>query len=177
MANKKLVGLNQASQQKKQSALLKTEQAIAKLSQQEQKITIRAVAREAGVSVSYIYKYPELAYRIQQLREQQKYSLIKSDHQADSPQQQIKKLQQEKAKLVQEINKLRNEVDNQATREQPLTQLQAANIKLRTENQQLKQELQYTKRKLQEAREFILRGKEQQETPDNTQDFGIEIKM
>ena len=58
MVSKKLLGLSRASNKKKQESLLRTEQAIAKLSQENRKITVRLVAKEAGVSVSYIYKYP-----------------------------------------------------------------------------------------------------------------------
>ena len=78
MLDKQTAGIAKASKRKKEESLLRTEKAIALLIEQNQKITVRSVAREAGVSVSYIYKYPELAYKIQRLREQQKYSLDKS---------------------------------------------------------------------------------------------------
>ena len=52
--HKRLSGLSQASQIKKQQALEKTEKAIAKLASNKENITIRSVAREAGVSISYI---------------------------------------------------------------------------------------------------------------------------
>ncbi|MEM8674995.1 MAG: DUF6262 family protein [Cyanobacteria bacterium P01_G01_bin.67] len=158
MIEKKLVGLSKASHQKKQEALLKTEQAIAKLSNQKQKITIRSVAKEAGVSVSYIYKYPELAYKIQQLREQQKYSQVKRDRSTSNTEQQLQKLQQEKAKLAQEICELRAIIDTKTIGENSLVNLKNENIRLITENRQLKKELKYTQRNLQQAREFILRG-------------------
>ncbi|MEM7761701.1 MAG: DUF6262 family protein [Cyanobacteria bacterium P01_A01_bin.40] len=158
MIEKKLVGLSKASHQKKQAALLKTEQAIAKLSNQKQKITIRSVAKEAGVSVSYIYKYPELAYKIQQLREQQKYSQFKSDHSTSNAEQKLQKLQQEKAKLVQEVWELKAIIDSKTIGGNSLTDLENENIRLITENRRLNKELKYTQRNLQEAREFILRG-------------------
>ena len=68
MLDKQIAGLHIASQRKKQETLLKVEKAIADLLDSKQKITVRFVAKEAGVSVSYIYKYPELAYSIQKLR-------------------------------------------------------------------------------------------------------------
>lgn len=158
MTDKKLIGLSKASTRKKQEALQRTEEAIAKLSKQQQKITIRAVAKEAGVSVSYIYKYPELAYRIQQLREQQKYALVPNDLSIKNPQQQLHQLQQEKAKLAQENRKLKAIIETQNRGTPSLAELEVENIKLQTENQQLKEELQYTQRSLQEARDFILEG-------------------
>ena len=157
MSDKKTKGLINTSQNRKQESLHKTEKAIAKLIEQKQKITIRSVAREAGVSVSYIYKYPELAYKIQKLREQQKYSLVKSDRSNNNIAKKVEKLQQEKAELIQEIAELRAIVDRKKTGENLLEDLKTENMQLATENRQLKRELKYTKQNLQEAREFILR--------------------
>ena len=157
MLGKQLTGLSNASQKKKRESLLKTEKAIAKLIAQKQKITIRSVAREAGVSVSYIYKYPELSYKIQKLREQQKYNLQKGDCPSENVDRQVKKLQQEKAELTQEITELRAIINRRKIGENSLVALKAENIQLIVENRQLKKELQYTKQNLQEAREFIIR--------------------
>ena len=106
MVHKKISGLNRTSQKKKQDALEKTEKAIAILVKKRQKITIRSVAREAGVSVSYIYKYPELAYKIQRLREQQRYSLIAKDSK-HLQQDETEKLLSENIKLKLEVEELR----------------------------------------------------------------------
>ena len=152
MSDKKLLGLNTSSRKKKQAALLKTEKAIAKLVKEQQKITIRSVAREAGVSVSYLYKYPELAYKIQKLREQQKYSLVKSDRTSNN----VVKLQQEQTQLIQEITELKAIIDRGRTGANTLEDLKLENKQLILENQQLKKELQHIKQNLQEAREFIL---------------------
>ena len=157
MSNKKLTGLSNASKKKKQESLHKTEQAITKLIEQKQKITIRSVAREAGVSVSYIYKYPELSYKIQKLREQQKYSLTKGDHSNTNLEKKTEKLQQEKAELIQEITELRAIIDRKKTGDNLLEDLKTENMQLAAENRQLKRELKYTKQNLQEAREFILK--------------------
>ena len=157
MVNNKLTGLSNASQKRKQESLHKTEKAIAKLIEQKQKITIRSVAREAGVSVSYIYKYPELSYKIQKLREQQKYSLTKSDRSGNNMAKKVEKLQQEKVELIQEITELKAIINRKKTGEDSLEDLKTENIQLATENRQLKRELKYTQQNLQEAREFILR--------------------
>ncbi len=74
-SKKRTAGLKEASEKKKQIALVRTHQAIDNLVQTKQKITVRSVAREAGVSVSYLYKYPEISYRIQSLRDAQKYEI------------------------------------------------------------------------------------------------------
>ena len=154
--SKKISGLQQASKQKKLEAWLKTQQAIAKLTDRQQKITVRSVAREAGVSVSYIYKYPELAYSIQKLREQQKYSTVKSDRPTSNTKKQLELLQQEKSELVKELAELKASIELADTGKKTAKCLQAENIKLVLENQQLKQELEYTRKNLQEAHEFIL---------------------
>ena len=95
MIDKQVAGLHIASEKKKQEALLKTEKAIANFVNSKQKITVRSVAKEAGVSVSYIYKHPQLAYSIQRLREQQKYSLEKREKPTEDVGERIKLLQQE----------------------------------------------------------------------------------
>jgi hypothetical protein len=152
MRNKQLAGLNQASLKKRNDALVRTEKAITELINKQQQITIRSVAREANVSVSYIYKYPELAYKIQRLREQQKYSLVANN-------QSVKKtevLQVKNTELKQEIAELRIIIEQGKKRGNKLEDLQAENLHLVKENLRLKKELKYTLQNLQEARAFIL---------------------
>lgn len=160
MPNKQVAALSKASKKKQQEALAKTEKAIAILVTEKQKITIRSVARQAGVSVSYIYKYPELSYKIQTLREQQKYDLdISKPNQSHSfvnLENRIKILEQEKAELTQRIEQLQASNITVDTRKNSLRELQTENKQLQVENQQLKLELEYSHKNLQEAREFIL---------------------
>ena len=156
MSDKRLAGLNNAAQKKKQEALKKTEKAIALLTKNQQKITIRSVAREAGVSVSYIYKYPELVYRIHRLKEQQQYSLIASNQGSKNDKQQVEILKQEKAQLELEITELKAIIERVKTSKNTLKDLKTENIQLATENIRLKKELEYTTKSLQSAREFIL---------------------
>lgn len=156
MSGKQIEALMKASQKKKREAFKKTENAINNLLKNKQKITIRSVAREAEVSISYIYKHPELSYKIQRLREQQKYSLVKSDRVAEKKDDRIKILEQEKAELIKEIKQLRGNINRVETGGESQKSLQAENIRLQSKNQQLKQELKYTEQKLQEARAFIL---------------------
>ena len=164
MSDKQVAALSKASKKKKQEALEKTEKAIAILVTQKQKITIRSVARQAGVSVSYIYKYPELSYRIQTLREQQKYDLDiikpktaqRRNHSSVNLENRIKILEQEKLELIKKIEQLQASNTTVDTKMNSLRELQTENQRLRAENKQLKQELEYSHKNLQEAREFIL---------------------
>ena len=172
MLDKQVAGLHIASQKKKQEALLKVEGAIANLVNSKRKITVRSVAKQAGVSVSYIYKHPELAYSIQRLREQQKYSLDKRKEPADNMEDKVKILQQEKDKLAEELEKLKASIEQVNAGKKTVKYLQAENIKLIIENQKLKQDLEYTRRKLQQAREYIL-----SQRYDDTNTIEIEAKQ
>jgi hypothetical protein len=156
MNNKQLAGLNQASIKKSKEALTRAEKAITTLTNKKQQITIRAVAREAKVSVSYIYKYPELAYKIQRLKEQQKYNLVANDRSAKKTDKQTKILQIENTELKQQIAELRTIIERGKTGENKLEDLKIENLQLATENIRLKKELEYALQSLQEAREFIL---------------------
>ena len=174
MVQKKLLGLQQSSQQKKQVALDKTQQAIAKLKSEKQKITIRSVAREAGVSVSYIYKYPELSYQIQKLKEEQKYSLVLSVRQDKQAIEEFEILRQEKMRLQQENAELKNIINLTKTgKSSSIKELKTENIRLLQENIRLKKELEYTLKTLQSAREFIL---EQSHADLERQENELEIK-
>ena len=169
MPNKRIEALTKAAEKKKQEALKKTEKAIQTLVKQNHKITVRSVAREAGVSVSYIYKYPELTSRIQTLREQQKKLPVKpqspssKSHQIITTQlrNRIKVLEQEKEELNKEIKDLAANIYGMSKSENSLDRLKAENIKLLEENNKLKKSLRYTEKRLQESREYILsRGNE-----------------
>jgi hypothetical protein len=168
MTNQQLSGLNKASLKKRQKALIRTEEAIAKLTNNKQKITIRSVAREAKVSVSYIYKYPELAYKIQCLREQQKYDLVVKNKAVEKVDQKAELWRIEKAKLIQEIAELKAITEQDRVGENDLETLKIENLQLATENIKLKNELKYTQQSLQEARTFIL---EQQKINQDNQKY------
>jgi hypothetical protein len=156
MINQQLSGLNEASLKKRQEALIRTEEAIVKLTNNKQKITIRSVAKEARVSVSYIYKYPELAYKIQCLREQQKYDLVVKNQAIEKIDQKAELWKIEKVELIQEIAELRTMIEGGKTGKNDLETLKIENLQLAAENNRLKKELKYTQQSLQEARAFIL---------------------
>ncbi|WP_107667125.1 DUF6262 family protein [Cyanothece sp. BG0011] len=64
--------LKATQETRKQETLDKVNKAIERLLKTGAKISFQAIAREANVSVPYLYKYPELKERIQQLRSQQR---------------------------------------------------------------------------------------------------------
>ncbi len=67
----RIAKLNAAQQQRKQDCIERTEKAISKLLQNNERVSFGAIARIANVSVSYLYKYPEIKERIQNIRDQQ----------------------------------------------------------------------------------------------------------
>ena len=164
MTDKRIEALAKAAEKKKQEALKKTEEAIRSLIKKNHKITIRSIAREAGVSVSYIYKYPELSYRIQKLREQQKHSPVKpqspssKSHKIITTQlcNRIKILEHEKEELTKEIKILAANIYDMSKSENSVERIKAENIRLIEENKNLTRQLDLTRKNLAEAREFIL---------------------
>lgn len=165
MDNKQLAGLNQASLKKKNDALVRTEKAITKLINKQQQITIRSVAREANVSVSYIYKYPELAYKIQRLREQQKYNHVQPEvpssksHQIIATQlrNRINVVEQEKEELTRETKILAANVYEMSKSENSIERLKAQNIELLAENKELRKQLRFFENQISDLRDFILK--------------------
>jgi hypothetical protein len=97
---------------KKKDALERTEKAIAELIKSGENITFKSVAKKAGVSVPYLYKYDELKERIQHLREQQKKEVRKRSKKPQSFQPAsdqsksvlIYNLKEENKRLREEIN-------------------------------------------------------------------------
>ena len=178
MLDRQVAGLHIASQKKKREALSKVEKAIAFLVDSKQKITVRSVAKEAGVSVSYIYKHSELAYSIQRLREQQKYSLVNSKETSESARDEVILLQQKNQQLTEELDRLIASIERLNTGKKSAKQLQAENIQLTIENQQLKEDLEYARQNLEEARKYILSQKcDNSKTFDNEINFSVIKKI
>ena len=57
---KRIATLNETQEKRRRDFLDRTEKAIIKLSQTSQKLSFANIAREANVSISYLYKYPEI---------------------------------------------------------------------------------------------------------------------
>lgn len=165
MSDKRIEALKSATAKKKQDALEKTEKAIQTLIKKDHKVTIRSVAREAGVSASYIYKYPELAYRIQTLRGQQKYNHVKPEvpssksHQIIATQlrNRINVVEQEKEELNKEIKMLATNVYEMSKSENSVERLKAQNIELLAENKELRKQLRFFENQISDLRDFILK--------------------
>jgi hypothetical protein len=68
---KRIETLKATQQNRKEESLSKVNKAIERLIKTGAKISFQSIAREANVSVPYLYKYPELKERIQNLRQQQ----------------------------------------------------------------------------------------------------------
>ena len=112
---RKIEALREATDRKRQSALEKTNAAITKLLKEGKRINFPTVAKEAGVSVTYLYKYDEIKDRINHLRQQQE----QTSEKPIAPQ-----LASDKSKQVI-FNQLRERVK----------QLEADNRELRTKNE------------------------------------------
>lgn len=164
MSNKRIEALTKAAERKKKEALVKTEKAIQDLIKKKQQITIRSVAREAGVSVSYIYKYPELSKRIQNLKAREKSYPVQSQSSLSKSSQiittqlrnRIKILEQEKEELRKKITTLTSNVYEIDSSTNIVEYLKAENLRLLEENHKLQKQLENTEQKLLQSREFIL---------------------
>lgn len=153
----RIARLSAASEQKKQDALIATEKAIRKLQKEGKVITFKAVAREAQVSTSYLYKYPELKEKIAKLREEQRRSgkrvmPVASDN---SKNRIINHLKRRIKDLEQEITQLRQANESLAGRafeleeyENTVSRFRKHNEKLNTEIERLAEENSELKDKL-----------------------------
>ncbi len=99
----RIAKLNAVQQQRKQDCIDRTEKAISQLLQNNERVSFGAIARIANVSVSYLYKYPEIKERIQDIREQQ----VKNTRKLTRPQTASEKSKQVMIKQLRErINTL-----------------------------------------------------------------------
>ncbi|ACB53912.1 hypothetical protein cce_4564 [Crocosphaera subtropica ATCC 51142] len=98
--------LKATQEARKQETLDKVNKAIERLLKTGAKISFQAIAREANVSVPYLYKYPELKERIQQLRSQQRKM---PSHQVNQPPINAKTHSQMVGRLKKRIQQLEEE--------------------------------------------------------------------
>ena len=140
----RIARLSAASEQKKQDAASATEKAIRKLQKEGKVITFKAVAREAQVSTSYLYKYPELKEKIAKLREEQRRSgkrvmPVASDN---SKNRIITHLKRRIKDLEQEITQLRQANESLAGRAFELEEYENTVERFRKHNEKLNAELE-----------------------------------
>jgi chromosome segregation ATPase len=163
---KRIAALNGTQKQRRQECLEKTEKAIVKLSQTNQKLSFANIAREANVSISYLYKYPEIKDRIKHLRNQQEQGAkpVQPQLRSDKSSQviigqlrdRIKSLEGEKKELTRQNEALTGRLYVMGNTQDLLNRLKAKNSRLSDENQQLRAELESTQRDLNDCQQHLI---------------------
>lgn len=140
----RIARLYAASEQKRQDTLTATQKAICRLQKEGKVITFKSVAREAGVSTSYLYKYSELKEKISKLRKEQKHIgrlkiPIMSD---DSKNRIVEHLKRRIKDLEQEVIQLRRANESLAGRAFELEEHENAVDRFRKQNEKLSSEVE-----------------------------------
>jgi hypothetical protein len=155
---KRIAALNETQEKRRQEYLQRTEKAIIKLSQMNQKLSFANIAREAKVSISYLYKYPEIKKRIQYLRRQQEENAkpVKPQLRSEKSSQtiinqlrgRIKRLESEKKELSKQNEALTGRLYATGNTQDIIARLNAENSQFKAEIKQLRTELASTKNEL-----------------------------
>lgn len=133
--------LKQTQEQRKQDSQNKVYQAIERLQKLNAKINFHTVAREAQVSVSYLYKYPEIKQHIGELRSKQNSLPVSPVAKPNSTshgkvvtrlQERIKKLETENKELKKKCEALAGQVYRVHHLESQVERLQEQNESLRS---------------------------------------------
>ena len=155
----RIAKLNMVQQTRKKDCIERTEKALAKLLQNNERISFGAIARIANVSVSYLYKYPEVKERIQDIRDGQ----MKNARKLTRPQtasekskqviigqlrERIKNLEWEKKELRKQNEKMTGELYYIGTKLDLFDRITHENQRQAEEIKKLKIELQSTKNEL-----------------------------
>jgi predicted RNase H-like nuclease (RuvC/YqgF family) len=155
----RIAKLDAVQQQRKQDCLDRTEKAISKLLQNNERVSFGAIARIANVSVSYLYKYPEIKERVQDIRNQQ----VKNARQLTRPQtasekskqvmiqqlrERINTLEWEKKELKKQNEKMTGELYRIGTKLDLFDRINNQSIKQAEEIKLLKLELEQTRNEL-----------------------------
>ncbi|AFZ56706.1 MULTISPECIES: DUF6262 family protein [Anabaena] len=154
--NKRLAALSNAALEKKRLAAEATDKAIRSLTISNQPITVANVARLAGVSTSYIYKYPELRERINSLRTQQHPIRLSQNTASISSQatviytlrEEVKRLNSLLIKSKQDNQLLIGQIYQQQDSQKLIEHLQSENKKQAEQIQQLHQEIKLINQEL-----------------------------
>jgi predicted nuclease with TOPRIM domain len=186
---KRIAILNETQEKRRREFLEKTEKAIVKLSQINQKLSFANIAREAKVSISYLYKYPEIKDRIQHLRDQQEQGAkpVQPQLRSDKSSQviigqlknRIKSLEGDKKELTRQNEALTGRLYVMGNTQDLLDRLKAENCRLSDENQQLRAELESIQKDLHDCQQRLvtnnpkitsLKQKKKQPTTDEISD-------
>lgn len=144
MHERNIEGLQESAKQRSQEALKRTNEAINSLVKEGKAITFQSVAKAAGVSVAYLYKYDSLKQRIDQLRKQQfpiKGLPSKQPASDDSKMAIIKTLKERIRKLEAENKELRDHIEVAQGLAMQVPDLKQQLESLKTENLELKRQL------------------------------------
>ncbi len=138
---KRIEKLKAVAEQKKENALENTEKAISKMIRENKRLSFSNIAREAGVSISYLYKYPEIKERIQYLRKQQSQTKKTSSPQPASDKskmvitkqfkERIKKLEAQRDGLRRAVEGLTGKLYHYQEIEEQLERIKAQNSDLK----------------------------------------------
>lgn len=141
--------LVKAAAAKKKDAEERLEKAIQQVLDSGETITFKAIAETAGLSVSYLYKYPEIKNRIAELRNQQKAAIggivnktPKFQPATDNSKAVIiSKLRQENRRLRSENEDLKKHIEVAQGKVIELRQVEAENNRLKVRIKELEQSL------------------------------------
>ena len=145
--------LVKAAAAKKKDAAERLEKAIQQVLDSGETITFKAIAETAGLSVSYLYKYPEIKNRIAELRNQQKAAIggivnktPKFQPATDKSKAVIiSKLRQENRRLRNDNEDLKKHIEVAQGKVIELRQVEAENNRLKARIKELEQSLTNTK--------------------------------
>lgn len=140
----RIAALKASAVAKQQRAAENLDKAIDKLIQNNQQISFANVAREAGLSLSYLYKIPEVKERVSELRTQQRKT--EKPHKSQTASEASKativyELRERIKKLEGEIRELRKINEGMAGRLYQLQEFQSLVDRFRLENEDLKSQL------------------------------------
>jgi len=137
----RIARLKSVARERKRSTLEKAEKAVRQLLANNEPVSFANVARQAGVSVSYLYKYPEFKRNLQELRRQQDQrgrSKVKAPAPSDKSKervishlrQRIKELEAERAEMKKHIESLSGQFYELNADKELVHRLRAENEKL-----------------------------------------------
>jgi transcriptional regulator of NAD metabolism len=140
----RIAALKTAAIAKQQRAADGLDKAINKLIKSNEPMSFANVAREAGVSISYLYKYPEVKARVLELRQQQQQVGKPNKIQTASDASKaviINELRERIKKLEADLTGLRKANEGMAGRLYQLHDMQVMVERLKVENEDLKKQV------------------------------------
>ena len=163
---KRIAVLNETQEKRRKEYLERTEKAIIKLYQTNQKLSFANISREAKVSISYLYKYPEIKQRIKYLRRQQEENAkpVKPQLRTEKSSQaiinqlknRIKTLDADKKELTKQNEALTGRLYSLGNTQDMIARLNSENDRLKTEIEKLRSELATTQKELDNCQQRLV---------------------